>query len=119
MQGAARAVGCGGLRRLLAKSALKPAVSSGAGTGTGTTIAIRNHGTWSYRTAPALPAATNRYVASAMGGIMWWWILWHLWTEPEHLTGEFPRVYPELWTDEELGIPPDSEGIGGRTQVYY
>lgn len=42
--------------------------------------------------------------------VMWWWILWHIFTQPEVLFGcENPATHPELWTDEELGIPPDDE----------
>ncbi|XP_037028936.1 NADH dehydrogenase [ubiquinone] 1 beta subcomplex subunit 2, mitochondrial-like [Bradysia coprophila] len=63
---------------------------------------------WSYRTAaPAHPKAVT-YTAEVVSGIMWWWILWHLWHEPEHITGEFPEPDPTQWTNEELGIPPDN-----------
>lgn len=51
--------------------------------------------------------ARARYGAVVAGGIMWWWILWHLWHEPEHIYGEFPEPDASLWTDKELGIPPD------------
>ncbi|XP_011148923.1 NADH dehydrogenase [ubiquinone] 1 beta subcomplex subunit 2, mitochondrial-like [Harpegnathos saltator] len=61
---------------------------------------------WSYRVIP--PVEKNwLHVAEAFGGLMWWWILWHLWHDYGHIIGEFP--YPDIskWTDEELGIPPD------------
>lgn len=38
---------------------------------------------------------------------MWWWILWHLWHDFDHIVGEFPYPDPSEWTDAELGIPPD------------
>lgn len=53
-------------------------------------------------------------MATCSGGLMWWWILWHLWHEPEHITGEFPYPDPSEWTNAELGIPPDSEGLAER-----
>ncbi|EZA52206.1 hypothetical protein DMN91_010036 [Ooceraea biroi] len=47
------------------------------------------------------------WAAEFLGGVMWWWVLWHFWHDWGHLVGEFP--YPDVtkWTDEELGIPPD------------
>ncbi|CAG9559781.1 unnamed protein product [Danaus chrysippus] len=68
------------------------------------------HGTWSYRVPPPMPSNKTIYLAEVLGGICWWWILYHLATEPEHVYGEWPYVSPETWTDEELGIPPDSAG---------
>lgn len=40
---------------------------------------------------------------------MWWWIFWHLWHDYEHIIGEYPYPEVHLWTDAELGIPPDDE----------
>ena len=65
---------------------------------------------WSYRQAAPPAPAWNRYGAEMAGGLMWWWILWHLWHEPEHITGEFPYPDPSAWTNAELGIPPDEDG---------
>lgn len=48
-----------------------------------------------------------RHGSLLVGGAMWWWVLWHFWHEPEHITGEFEQPDPKLWTDKELGIPPD------------
>lgn len=65
---------------------------------------------WAYRQGPPDFKSFDpvfRYGAMAVGGFMWWWVLWHLWHEPEHITGEFPQPDPLLWTDKELGIPPD------------
>ncbi|KAF4525395.1 hypothetical protein B566_EDAN014178 [Ephemera danica] len=70
-------------------------------------IPVRKGHVWSYRTA-APPA--SKYVsigAQVVGAYMWWWILWHLWTEPEHIYGEFEYPDPSKWTNEELGIPSD------------
>lgn len=74
------------------------------------------------------------FTAEVCAAGMWWWILWHLWHEYEHITvsGNFPRgidrwlnclqsvvlqflqgefEYPDpsAWTNKELGIPPDSD----------
>ena len=41
--------------------------------------------------------------------ILWAWMSYNLWYDPEMVFGhpdyELPNT--ELWTDEELGIPPD------------
>ncbi|KAJ9583100.1 hypothetical protein L9F63_022543 [Diploptera punctata] len=64
---------------------------------------------WTYR-APQPPQKKYiRVMADALGGIMWWWIFWHLWHEWGHIVGEFEYPDPSKWTDEELGIPPDDE----------
>ena len=44
--------------------------------------------------------------------MMYWWMFWHIMTEPELLFGEFPD-YPDptQWTDAELGIPPDEDDL--------
>lgn len=41
--------------------------------------------------------------------VMWWWILWHLWHDFDHIVGEFPYPKPREWTNAELGIPPIDE----------
>ncbi|XP_045603583.1 NADH dehydrogenase [ubiquinone] 1 beta subcomplex subunit 2, mitochondrial [Procambarus clarkii] len=73
------------------------------------TSTVRHGGGWVYRTAPEAPQKITVMKAELLGAFMWWWIIYHLITEPEHLTGEFP--YPDVskWTDAELGIPPDHE----------
>ncbi|THK32865.1 NADH dehydrogenase [ubiquinone] 1 beta subcomplex subunit 2, mitochondrial [Diachasma alloeum] len=57
------------------------------------------------------PARCKVYLAEFFGGIMWWWILWHMWHDWGHIVGEFPYPEPEKWTDEELGIPPDDADV--------
>ncbi|XP_046393524.1 NADH dehydrogenase [ubiquinone] 1 beta subcomplex subunit 2, mitochondrial-like [Ischnura elegans] len=64
---------------------------------------------WAYRKSSTVTSTKGIYLAEFVGGFMWWWILWHLWHEPEHLTGEFAYPDPSKWTDQELGIPPDDE----------
>uniref|UniRef100_A0A1L8E138 Putative nadh dehydrogenase ubiquinone 1 beta subcomplex subunit 2 mitochondrial n=1 Tax=Nyssomyia neivai TaxID=330878 RepID=A0A1L8E138_9DIPT len=70
---------------------------------------VRSGHAWSYRTAGAPHPKAVVIGSHTIGAIMWWWILWHLWHEPEHLTGEFPYPDPSKWTNAELGIPPDAD----------
>lgn len=66
---------------------------------------IRSSHFLNYRCAPP-PASKNLVrMAEITQGFMWWWILWHLWTEPDHVYGEFEYPDPSKWTDAELGIP--------------
>ncbi|XP_068219688.1 NADH dehydrogenase [ubiquinone] 1 beta subcomplex subunit 2, mitochondrial-like [Palaemon carinicauda] len=66
-------------------------------------------GAWTYRVAPHPPSKKTVFKAEIIGAFMWWWILYHLMTEPEHITGEFEYPDPRKWTDSELGIPADDE----------
>ncbi|CAB3238977.1 unnamed protein product [Arctia plantaginis] len=68
------------------------------------------HGVWTYRVPPPLPSKRAIYLAEALGALAWYWILYHCITEPDHIFGEFTYVDPSTYTDEELGIPPDSVG---------
>ena len=67
---------------------------------------------WAYRKQNPIPPS-NSY--PGMLGMfcmtyIWWWIWWHVFTEPEHmLSTNFEHPDPREWTDEELGIPPDDE----------
>ncbi|KAI8424189.1 hypothetical protein MSG28_005885 [Choristoneura fumiferana] len=68
------------------------------------------HGSWSYRVPPPMPSKSVEMRANIIGGLCWWWILYHIATEPEHVYGEWPYIDPSTWSDEELGIPPDAAG---------
>lgn len=68
------------------------------------------HGVWTYRVPPPLPSKRSVMTAQVIGGLCWWWILYHCVTEPGHIFGEWPYIDPSTWTNEELGIPPDSAG---------
>ncbi|XP_064628938.1 NADH dehydrogenase [ubiquinone] 1 beta subcomplex subunit 2, mitochondrial-like [Lineus longissimus] len=70
---------------------------------------VRHGGQWFYRRLGDPPERSRIIMAEGVMAFMWWWVLWHLWTEPEHITGHYE--YPDVtkWTDEELGIPPDDE----------
>ncbi|XP_028137236.1 NADH dehydrogenase [ubiquinone] 1 beta subcomplex subunit 2, mitochondrial [Diabrotica virgifera virgifera] len=66
---------------------------------------VRNSGhSVNYRKGAPEASRTVIWAAEGVQGFMWWWILWHLWTEPDHILGEFPYPDPSKWTDEELGI---------------
>ncbi|VEN46500.1 unnamed protein product [Callosobruchus maculatus] len=67
---------------------------------------LRNSHCWNYRKGPPPPSKNLIIIAEAVQGFAWWWVLWHLWTEPGHVLGEFCYPDPREWTDEELGIPP-------------
>ncbi|XP_057325651.1 NADH dehydrogenase [ubiquinone] 1 beta subcomplex subunit 2, mitochondrial-like [Microplitis mediator] len=70
-------------------------------------IQVRNSGhEVFYRYIPD-PSRAEIICAELVGGIMWWWVLWHLWHDWGHIVGEFPYPEPSEWTDQELGIPPD------------
>lgn len=45
---------------------------------------------------------------------MWGCIIYHFINDLDLITGEYNTPDPNLWTDEELGIPPDSEGPAPR-----
>lgn len=44
---------------------------------------------WSYRVPPPMPSKRALYLAQVLGGICWWWILYHIATEPEHIYVSF------------------------------
>merc|ERR1711941_31964 len=63
-----------------------------------------NHG-YQYRIPVNLPEKKLANIAEVMMALLWWWILFHCFTEPAHLFGEYPWKNPKDYTDEELGIP--------------
>ncbi|XP_030752030.1 NADH dehydrogenase [ubiquinone] 1 beta subcomplex subunit 2, mitochondrial-like [Sitophilus oryzae] len=72
--------------------------------------AVRNSGhQYYYRSAVPEHKKSVIIRAEIVHGIVWWWILWHFWTEPDHVFGEFDYPDPSKWTDEELGIPEELE----------
>ncbi|XP_058448527.1 NADH dehydrogenase [ubiquinone] 1 beta subcomplex subunit 2, mitochondrial-like [Malaya genurostris] len=70
---------------------------------------VRQSHTVSYRVNGPKPSRVVRGLTQFCGGLMWWWVLWHLFHEYEHITGEFAYPDPKAWTNAELGIPPDNE----------
>ena len=87
-------------RRILSSSSIRcSAVQS---------ISNRNAHIVSYRSV-AKPSAKAERGANIVATIMWWWILYHLFTDYHHIIGHFPYPNPEEWTNEELGVPDDDE----------
>ncbi|CRL06285.1 CLUMA_CG019091, isoform A [Clunio marinus] len=68
---------------------------------------VRHSSGWFYRTIKTDHPKSVLIAANVISGIMWWWVMWHLWHEPEHIIGEFDYPDPSKWTNAELGIPPD------------
>jgi NADH dehydrogenase (ubiquinone) 1 beta subcomplex subunit 2 len=64
---------------------------------------------WVYRRQAARPEKGGfiDVAATLVMTYIYWWIFWHLFTEPGHVFGEWEFPDPTQWTDEELGIPPD------------
>ncbi|XP_038153021.1 NADH dehydrogenase [ubiquinone] 1 beta subcomplex subunit 2, mitochondrial [Cyprinodon tularosa] len=61
-----------------------------------------------YRQYPQL-TKKQKIESELISGVMWFWILWHCWHDPDAVLGHFPWPNASEWTDEELGIPPDDE----------
>ncbi|VEN44820.1 unnamed protein product [Callosobruchus maculatus] len=66
----------------------------------------RNSHVFNYRKGGPPPSKRIVLIAELVQGFAWWWVLWHCWTEPGHILGEFEYPDTTKWTDEELGIPP-------------
>ncbi|KAK6168751.1 hypothetical protein SNE40_019935 [Patella caerulea] len=65
--------------------------------------------TWCYRKRTVIDNKSNIY-CDFIGVFLWYWILYGLYREPEHIIGHYVLPDTSKWTDEELGIPPDEEG---------
>lgn len=94
----------------------RPKATSGLIRSFATTLRRQGHpadgGAWAYRNRNPPPTALVDNLATAAMTFVYWWIFWHLFTEPGHVFGgsrfgEFDHPDPLSWTDEELGIPPD------------
>ncbi|ETN64598.1 mitochondrial NADH-ubiquinone oxidoreductase AGGG subunit [Anopheles darlingi] len=72
---------------------------------------VRHGHDWSYRVNGPKPDLITRVGAQVAGGLMWWWVLWHLFHEYEHITGEFDYPDPSQWSNAELGIPSELEEL--------
>ncbi|KAJ8974757.1 hypothetical protein NQ317_019161 [Molorchus minor] len=49
------------------------------------TQTVRNNHQWSYRVGPSPSSKNIILCADLVAGFAWWWVLWHLWTEPGHI----------------------------------
>ena len=79
-----------------------------------TTLQRKGGDAWTYRRQNPRPEKGGGIdlLATGVMTIVYWWIFWHLFTEPGHVFGtsyfgEFDYPDASKWTDEELGIPPD------------
>ncbi|XP_046729167.1 NADH dehydrogenase [ubiquinone] 1 beta subcomplex subunit 2, mitochondrial [Silurus meridionalis] len=61
-----------------------------------------------YRQPPQL-TKRQHFRAELLSGFMWFWIMWHFWHDSDAVLGHFPWPDTNVWTDQELGIPPDDE----------
>ncbi|KAI4469853.1 nadh-ubiquinone oxidoreductase aggg subunit [Holotrichia oblita] len=66
-----------------------------------------SHGSWHYRKLGPPPTKTIEFLATVAQGTTWWWIMWHVFTEYQHVTGEWEYPTASIWSDKELGVPPD------------
>lgn len=58
----------------------------------------------------SLTSAGNFY-ADVVGFTLWYWMLYKLYHEFDHIVGHFTYPDPSKWTDAELGIPGDDEEL--------
>uniref|UniRef100_A0A1E1XUR5 Putative nadh dehydrogenase ubiquinone 1 beta subcomplex subunit 2 mitochondrial n=1 Tax=Amblyomma sculptum TaxID=1581419 RepID=A0A1E1XUR5_AMBSC len=65
-------------------------------------------GNWVYREGIEIAPRDSR-LADGIMTVAWWWLFYHLFTEPDHLLGHYLRPPASTFTDEELGIPKDDE----------
>lgn len=58
------------------------------------------------------------YAGKIVGGFFGFWLLHNFWHDFGLIVGEFPYHNPKKeFTDEELGVPPDSEGLAPEKEV--
>merc|ERR1712173_141820 len=61
---------------------------------------------WRYREINTDISPKTKLKAEMLGGLMWYWILWHMWYQWDHFLGHGVPD-PRKWTNAELGIPGD------------
>ncbi|KAI6183561.1 hypothetical protein M3Y97_00502000 [Aphelenchoides bicaudatus] len=67
------------------------------------------HGNIFYRNPGDMPTQyLDRVFTKIITSFIWFWVFYHLYYDYAMLTGHFYLPYTEEFTDEELGIPPDS-----------
>ena len=65
------------------------------------------HQGYLYRETGNLQGGTNATIGKIAVTLAWWWIFYHIITEPELIFGHMEYPDTSKWTDEELGIPSD------------
>ncbi|XP_076278812.1 NADH dehydrogenase (ubiquinone) 1 beta subcomplex, 2, 8kDa [Lasioglossum baleicum] len=54
------------------------------------------------------PSKFEYWTAEIITGVFWWWVFWFLYHDWDNFSkGHIPGPIPEIFSDEELGIPPD------------
>merc|ERR1712142_448834 len=64
---------------------------------------------YSYRMVVDRTTKSSYFIANALGFTVWYWMLYKLYHEFDHIVGHFDYPDPSKWTDAELGIPGDDE----------
>ncbi|XP_036367654.1 NADH dehydrogenase [ubiquinone] 1 beta subcomplex subunit 2, mitochondrial-like [Octopus sinensis] len=64
---------------------------------------------FSYRDVPPVTNKTILVLCNVVGFTVWYWMMYKVYHEFDHIVGHFTYPTPSKWTDEELGIPPDDE----------
>ncbi|KAE9414868.1 hypothetical protein Angca_008422, partial [Angiostrongylus cantonensis] len=62
-----------------------------------------------YRTPTMGTTYIDRCVTYFISALLWFWFTYHMYYHPGHIFGHWYMPYLHEFTDEELGIPPDSE----------
>ncbi|CAI9738549.1 Hypothetical predicted protein [Octopus vulgaris] len=66
-------------------------------------------GNFRYRDVPPVTNKTILVLCNVVGFTVWYWMMYKVYHEFDHIVGHFTYPTPSKWTDEELGIPPDDE----------
>lgn len=74
-----------------------------------TTTSVKNSGApWIYRRRNQIADKATVFQVTAITSGMWYWIFYHVLSEPEHLYGHWIPPSPATWSDADLGVP----GVG-------
>ncbi|XGW08610.1 hypothetical protein V3C99_011157 [Haemonchus contortus] len=61
-----------------------------------------------YRSAPKTTTYIDRCVTYFISALLWFWFTYHMYYHSGHIFGHWYMPYLHEFSDEELGIPPDS-----------
>ena len=56
-----------------------------------------------------MQGAVSKLVGKMLVTFAWWWIFYHILTDPSLIFGHLEYPDTSKWTDAELGIPADDE----------
>lgn len=63
---------------------------------------------FSYRSSSTRTTYIDRCVTTFISALLWFWVTYHMYYHSGHLLGHWYMPYLDEFSDEELGIPPDS-----------